>query len=209
MNLSTAFIELFLETLNSLSRESEHVLHNPRGIRTPYRICNLTGISLRLWADGGRTGRETKTNATVINDGETIDWRFDDWRTMREVSIYITPGTIIDMTLKHAPSGDSSITIQFADQVWEKLSGVPVDREGEYTVSLRPRTEKYYNRLLCDVKVEASTKIVTLRSTYRVHNRTLYPLEIAIGESGESPSGGVVVVKLGTTFFNSCGAVIS
>ena len=102
------------------------------------------------------------------------------------------------MTFKHAPSGDSSITIQFVDQVWEKLSSVPVDREGEYTFALRPRTEKYYNRLLCEVKVEANTKVVTLRSTYRVHNRTLYPLEIAIGEAGESPSGGVVV-KLGAT----------
>jgi vacuolar protein sorting-associated protein 13A/C len=85
VNLSTAFIELFLETLNSLSRESEHVLEKPRGIRAPYRIRNLTGITLRLWADGGRPGRDTITNATVINDGETIDWRFDDWRTMREV----------------------------------------------------------------------------------------------------------------------------
>jgi vacuolar protein sorting-associated protein 13A/C len=177
VNLSTAFIELLLESLNSLSREREHVLQKARGIRAPYRIRNLTGITLRLWSDGGRAASETRTNATMINDGETIDWRFDDWRTMRE----------------HAPSGDSSITIQFIDQVWEKLSSVPVDKEGEYTFALRPRTEKYYNRLLCEVKVEANTKVVTLRSTYRVHNRTLYPLEIAIGEGGESPSGGVVV----------------
>jgi vacuolar protein sorting-associated protein 13A/C len=84
VNLSTAFIELILETLNSLSRESEHVLKKARGIRAPYRIRNLTGITLRLWSDGGRASRET--NATMINDGETIDWRFDDWRTMREVS---------------------------------------------------------------------------------------------------------------------------
>jgi vacuolar protein sorting-associated protein 13A/C len=89
VNLSTAFIELLLESLNSLSRESEHVLQKARGICAPYRIRNLTGITLRLWSDGGRAARETRTNATVINDGETIDWRFDDWRTMREVSAYI------------------------------------------------------------------------------------------------------------------------
>lgn len=98
VNLSTAFIELFLETLNSLSRESEHVLEKPRGIRAPYRIRNLTGITLRLWADGGRSGRDTRTNATVINDSETIDWRFDDWRTMREVSFYIPQKPIINVT---------------------------------------------------------------------------------------------------------------
>ena len=78
VNLSTAFIELALETLNSLSRESEHVLLKARGSRAPYRIRNLTGTKLRL-----SSGAET--NATIVNDGETIDWRFDDWRTMREV----------------------------------------------------------------------------------------------------------------------------
>lgn len=78
VNLSTAFIELALETLNSLSRESEHVLLKARGSRAPYRIRNLTGTRLRL-----SSGAET--NVTIINDSETIDWRFDDWRTMREV----------------------------------------------------------------------------------------------------------------------------
>jgi vacuolar protein sorting-associated protein 13A/C len=106
------------------------------------------------------------------------------------------------MPFQHAPSGDSSITIQFTDQPWEKLSAVPVDREGEYSFALRPRAERYYNRLLCEVKVEASTKIVTLRSTYRVHNRTLYPVEIAIGEGGDHTAGGGIVVKLGAIYHN-------
>jgi|SRR5712671_6013530 len=110
------------------------------------------------------------------------------------------------MIFKHAPSGDSSIAVQFIDQAWEKLSSVPVDKEGEYSFSLRPKTEKCYNRLLCQVKVEASTKIVTLRSTYSVHNRTLYPLEIAIGEGGDGTSGGVVVVKLGVTRLDLAGS---
>ena len=106
------------------------------------------------------------------------------------------------MDIKHTPSGDSSITIQFVDQAWEKLSGVPVDKEGEYTFALRPRTEKCYNRLLCEVRVEASIKIVTLRSTYRVQNRTLYPLEIAVGEGGDHSGSGGVIVKLGATSYN-------
>lgn len=108
------------------------------------------------------------------------------------------------MDIKHTPSGDSSITIQFVDQSWEKLSGVPVDREGEYTFALRPRIEKCYNRLLCEVRVEASIKIVTLRSTYRVQNRTLYPLEVAVGEGGDQSGGGGVVVKLGAKSSSLC-----
>ena len=113
------------------------------------------------------------------------------------------------MDIKHTPSGDSNITIQFVDQAWEKLNAVPVDREGEYTFALRPRTEKCYNRLLCEVRVEASIKIVTLRSTYRVQNRTLYPLEIAVGEGGDNSGGGSVIVKLGTTSHNLCESIDS
>ncbi|KAI0275069.1 vacuolar protein sorting-associated protein 13 [Gloeopeniophorella convolvens] len=147
VNLSTAFMELALEMLKSLSRDGQH------------RLC-----------------RED-TNAVEVSDGQMVDWRFDDWRTMRE----------------HTPSGNSSIAVQFVGHAWERLSGVPVDREGEYTFALRPRVEKYYNRLLCEVKVEASIKVVTLRSTYRVHNRTLYPLEVAIGEGGDHGSAGIVI----------------
>ena len=68
----------------------------------------------------------------------------------------------------------------FESQPWERLRSIPVDREGEFSFSLRPRIEKLYNRLLCEVKVEANVKIVTLRSTYKVHNHTLYPLELTL-----------------------------
>lgn len=55
-----------------------------------------------------------------------------------------------------------------------------MDREGEYTFSLRPRTEKYAHRVLCEVTVQDNVKVVTIRSTYRVENQTLYPLEITL-----------------------------
>ena len=89
VNLSTAFIELTLETLNSLSRESEHLLQKARGSCAPYRIRNLTGITLHLWSGAGRGAGGGRSNVTAVNDGQTIDWRFDDWRTMREVSSLI------------------------------------------------------------------------------------------------------------------------
>jgi vacuolar protein sorting-associated protein 13A/C len=55
-----------------------------------------------------------------------------------------------------------------------------VDREGEFVYSLRPRTDKYPNRMLCEVKVVDNTKIVTIRSTYKVENLTLYPIELML-----------------------------
>ncbi len=84
VNLSTAFIELALETLNSLSREREHVLQKARGSRAPYRIRNITGTTLRLWS-GAESDPSDVRRTVIVNDGQTVDWRFDDWRTMREV----------------------------------------------------------------------------------------------------------------------------
>lgn len=55
-----------------------------------------------------------------------------------------------------------------------------MDREGEFTFSLRPRTEKYANRLLCEVKVQENVKVVVIRSTYQIQNDTLYPLELTL-----------------------------
>lgn len=62
-----------------------------------------------------------------------------------------------------------------------------MDRVGSYTFSLRPRTEKYAHRLLCEVSVEDNVKVVTLRSTFLVENKTLYPLEITLVDANGQP----------------------
>ena len=71
-------------------------------------------------------------------------------------------------------------------EAWDQVRSIPVDREGEYTFSLRPKTEKYAHRVLCEVTVVDNVKVVTLRSTYKVVNQTLYPVEITlVDESGQ------------------------
>jgi vacuolar protein sorting-associated protein 13A/C len=77
--------------------------------------------------------------------------------------------------------------VQFVGKTWEQLRSVPVDREGEYVFSLRPRTEKYSNRLLCEVKVVDNVKVVTIRSTYKIENQTLYPLELTLVDDTGHP----------------------
>lgn len=70
-------------------------------------------------------------------------------------------------------------------QPWEPLSGIPVNREGESTFSMRPQIDKYPTRLLCEVKVENTVKVVTIRSTFKIENSTFYPLELTlVNESG-------------------------
>ena len=84
-------------------------------------------------------------------------------------------------------SGHHNINLQCVGKSWEQINGIPVDKEGEFVFPLRPRTEKHSNRLLCEVKVVDNVKVVTIRSTYKVENLTLYPLEITLVDEHGHP----------------------
>ncbi|KAH9849745.1 vacuolar protein sorting-associated protein 13 [Lenzites betulinus] len=172
VNLTMTFVELALATSRMLGAEGERMLQKARGSYAPYRIWNRTGYPLFIWSDtdGSQTNKETA--AKQIPNGKTIDWRFDDWKTMRE---------------HVSSSGHNSIGLQIVGKQWEHLRSIPVDREGEYTFSLRPRIEKYAHRLVCEVKVQGNVKLVVLRSTFRVENLTLYPLELTLVDENGQP----------------------
>ncbi|KAH7883589.1 vacuolar protein sorting-associated protein 13 [Phlebopus sp. FC_14] len=165
LNISTVFMEHATTSVNSLGKESEGWLQKARGTYAPYRIRNRTGSPVFVWAEDQLTSGVKESNAVKVNHEQTIDWRFDDWKTMRE---------------HVATSEQHAIGIQIVGKFWEALRGIPVDREGEFTFSLRPKTDKYIDRLLCVVTVEKNVKIVTLRSTYLVENQTFYPLELML-----------------------------
>ncbi|KAG1854132.1 hypothetical protein C8R48DRAFT_610293, partial [Suillus tomentosus] len=148
----TAFVELAVTSANVWGKDGQVLLQKARGSFAPYRIRNRTGSPLFVWSDDDASRDSKDTSAIKVTNDQTIDWRFDDWKTMLEASNLCVPP-------------------------WEALRGIPVDREGEFTFSLRPRMEKYADRLLCVVSVEDNVKIVTLRSMYLVENQTFYPLE--------------------------------
>ncbi|KAG6381178.1 vacuolar protein sorting-associated protein 13 [Boletus reticuloceps] len=163
LNLSTTFAELATTSINMLGRERELVMQKDHGSYAPYRIRNRTGSPLFIWSDSNTNSGIQESNAVKLNHDQVIDWRFDDWKKMREHG---------------SASEQHNIGIQIIGKPWEALRGIPVDKEGEFTFSLRPRMEKYADRLLCEVTVEDNVKIVTLRSTYLVVNLTFYPLEL-------------------------------
>lgn len=85
---------------------------------------------------------------------------------------------------KHvSSSGHNALGIQFEGKPWEQLRSIPVDREGEYVFALRPKIGANQNKLVCEVAIEDTVKVVTFRSTYKVENHTLYRLELAIVET--------------------------
>ncbi|KAI0932190.1 hypothetical protein AcW2_000882 [Taiwanofungus camphoratus] len=185
LNLTTTFVELALTAVNLLGKADENVLEKARGSYAPYRIRNRTGSSIYVWSDlDGSSNTKDAASQQILND-KTIDWRFDDWKTMRE---------------HVSSSGHNSIGLQVVGKPWEHLRGIPVDREGEYTFSLRPRTEKYAYRLLCEVRVQDNVKVITLQSTYKVVNETLYPLELTLVDDSGQPTHSVEKIVPGQDY---------
>ena len=53
--------------------------------------------------------------------------------------------------------------------------------------TLRPDSGRMPNKLLSEVTIKDNVKIVTLRSTYKVVNQTLYPLEVTLVDNTGRP----------------------
>ncbi len=74
-----------ITTVNVWTKEGERVLQNARGSYAPYRIRNRTGSPVFVWSDDdGNTTSKDATSVKILND-DSLDWRFDDWKTLREV----------------------------------------------------------------------------------------------------------------------------
>ncbi|KAF8761669.1 Vacuolar protein sorting-associated protein [Rhizoctonia solani] len=140
LNMTSAFVELAINTAMVWQQKGDQVLQRARGGDAPYRIHNRTGDVIHVWSDQDPSAKHEKTPQSVkINDGEIVDWRFDDWKAMREH---------VSTTRAHL------IGIQFQGKPWEPVKGVPVDREGEFVYGLRPSLDKVMDRLLCEITVQ-------------------------------------------------------
>lgn len=93
-------------------------------------------------------------------------------------------------------SSSNTIGVKFDAKPWEHLRSVPVDREGTYIYSLRPRTKSGQSKLMCEIVMKDNVKFVTLRSTYKVENQTFYPLEITLVDDTGHPV--YPIEKIGT-----------
>lgn len=89
VNLTSAFIELGLTTARIWGSEGERVLKKARGGDAPYRIVNRTGATVDVWSDTDDKARGADVQRARIADGGDNEWRFDDWKTTREVRPHI------------------------------------------------------------------------------------------------------------------------
>lgn len=191
MNISSTFIELALGLSSTWSKEGDRVLKLARGGNAPYRIRNRTGGPLQIWSDFDGSQNTRNSPGMKVSHGETVDWRFDDWKTMREVHSFSPCHTHYSSPALHqqfSATGHNSIGIQFIGKSWDQLRSISVDTAGEYVFSLRPKTSRVGHRLLVEVTVQDSVKVVTLRSTYKIENLTLYPLEVTLVDEAGHPA---------------------
>ncbi|KAG8855475.1 hypothetical protein FRC20_000760 [Serendipita sp. 405] len=168
-NISMTFVELALAATSSWTSDNTRSLSRARGGTPPYRIKNETGSALEIWSNT----EAGPGMSTLLQHDQVIDWRFDDWRSLRE---------------HVSSSGHNSIGIKFHGKEWDSIPSVTVDKEGQFPVILRPRIDGVLHRLLCDVVVEGNLKLVTLRSTYKIDNECLYPLEVILVDDHNKPA---------------------
>lgn len=91
VNVTTAFVEFAIATANIYSKESERVLKTARGGDAPYRVINRTGALVQIWSDSDDKSTSVPSETIKLADTEETDWRFDDWKTMREASPRASP----------------------------------------------------------------------------------------------------------------------
>ncbi|KAK9766018.1 Vacuolar protein sorting-associated protein 13 [Basidiobolus ranarum] len=177
VNLSHAFLEVALGVASRISDQSAHTFPNDRGTTVPYIIKNRTGLDLFIWCE---TEEDDNTQAALqkIANGDDVPWRFDDWRKARETTTVTR----------------NRLNLQFENVPWESIKNIPVDIESSHMYVLRPKLEYVSHRLVCDVKLQGNTKIVTFRSPLVIENRTPIPMElIIVNYQGDAISAPAIV----------------
>ncbi len=84
--MTATFIELAITTATIWSRDGEKILKEGRGSAAPFVVHNRTGYSILVWSDSDRKANSKPISVKRLGDGQSMPWRFDDHKHLREVS---------------------------------------------------------------------------------------------------------------------------
>ncbi|SCU84871.1 LAFA_0D12530g1_1 [Lachancea sp. 'fantastica'] len=154
VTLSSRTIALLSQIPNSLYEKDDT---EARGATKPYKIFNDTGMKLAIWIP---TKESTdQQNRTVLENGSSIPWEFEDWRKVRE----------------NLDTDDSMniLGVDIVDQEFQTTLKIDATSEGEDVYTLHPAVNGVHARLACELKLcEDNIKQVTIKSTLVVQNAT-------------------------------------
>lgn len=151
VTVSSRSIALLSQIFSSLTGETEM---KPREEVTPYVIRNETGFDLEVWID---RNDHTKDNKTRIPSKGTINWAFEDWRSIREN---------LD-----TDNDQDVLGVKILQSSYDEIRHISASAEGEEIFSLEPPIEGVHNRLACEIRLgQDNVKTIVLRSTVTVRN---------------------------------------
>ncbi len=199
LNATSTFIEMAITASTMWSKQTGESRRGDHGAAAPFIVKNRTGYSILIWSDSDRKANAKPVSVKRLGDGDSIPWRFEDHKRLREVcdscKAFAGIADRRDDAQNIASSSHNAFGVQVENMPWERLRNLSVDREGNFTHTLRPRLEEVSHRLVCDIKVKDNVKIVTLRSTMKVENHTHLPMELILLDSANKPSGNVFKIR--------------
>ncbi|KAI1419606.1 hypothetical protein F5Y12DRAFT_231448 [Xylaria sp. FL1777] len=169
VTITTATIALVSKSFAFLTQD-EDVLGKPRGVEAPYKIRNYTGFNVVVQA---KTLRNHESISLKLEDGEEAPWSFEQWEKMRE-------------NVMSESTTANSVAVQIEGSGFDIVKNIPLNREGEFLYSLRPKMDNTLHRFLVEVSLGADNiKYVTLRSPLVVENQTQIPVELGVYDAQE------------------------
>ncbi|CCJ30884.1 unnamed protein product [Pneumocystis jirovecii] len=119
-------ITTIMEMLQFINQTQENILSKYQTFEAPYRIQNKTGYSINLWSNSSKDLNSRKKTYN-LKDGDTIPWKFEDWRQMRS--------NISDKNQKYF------IGIHLENTEWNPIEDISINYEGETLYSLEPKKD--------------------------------------------------------------------
>ncbi|KAH3666193.1 hypothetical protein OGAPHI_004382 [Ogataea philodendri] len=171
---------------NISSLITEEADFKPRGEDAPYRIINETGYDLQIWIDDGNPSLKDRQQLTLLKNGDTVPWSFEDWRKVRE-------------TL-HVDTESNFIGVEIVGSSYSWVRRISLRTEGEEVFMLNPKLDAgYHNRLACEVVLEEDkVKKVYLKSTVTIQNFTQSAIHIGtIDSKTEGSVNNEIVIAAG------------
>ncbi|KAI8072416.1 hypothetical protein BC940DRAFT_233832 [Gongronella butleri] len=163
VNITHTFLESTMALISMFGERKNLVYTGERGHDSPYRLCNRTGYDIHIW----NSNQNGDVVVRKIENNKDTPWWFDDWRKRREMTDTV----------------NNILNVQIEGALWETLRSIHVDTEGEHMYPLRPLVRNVQHHIVFDVKLVDNVKVVTIRSTMVIENRTLLPVDLTVLDS--------------------------
>ncbi|OMJ29920.1 Vacuolar protein sorting-associated protein 13 [Smittium culicis] len=155
-----------------------------RGEKHPYLITNLTGLNCHIWVDlpeGATLRKKDDLVPVLLLNGSSTPWSFENWRSQKN----------------SLETYSNQLGVQFSNGMWEWVRRISVDHEGVTNFKLSPDVDGITYLLAVEVLLDTNQflKIVTLRSTLVVENKTMLPIELCMCNYRGEELSEIMVVK--------------